>query len=213
VEIREGHGGACPFSLGRTAVVALDANLSIRLRWAEILYVAVGTEPRVVGQVPTIVVGIFIHYDLIGTPVPISAETVVSGSDPEGKSAEPEAIAVAAFDAPDVACAEAAREAPMFPGMIEMITGIVAAGVVADPGIVGVNVRGFGVAALVGVFRGFLWCGVLLRPSRWRAVSGNMAVPDVASLWRTSVLRASVRFFLGQSGNGADQKHCKYAEK
>jgi hypothetical protein len=84
----------------------------------------------------------------------------------------------------------------MFPRMIEVIVGIIVASAVADPRIVGVNVRGFGVAALVGVFQRFLRCDVLLRPGRRRAVSGNMAVADIASLRRGTVLSASVLLFL-----------------
>ena len=172
---------------------------------------AVGAEPRIVGQVPAIVVGIFVDGDLVGAPVPIAAEAIVSGSDAEGKSAEPEAFPIAAFNAPDVAAAEASGEAAMFPNMIEMIAGIIAAGLVADPLIVGVNVRCFRVAGLVGKFRSFLWRSVLRRPSWWRTVSGNMAVADVASFGRTSVLSASVLFFLRESRYGTDQKHCQNA--
>jgi hypothetical protein len=83
---------------------------------------AVGAEPRIVGQVPAIVVGIFVDCDLIGAPVPIVAEAVVSGSNAEGKSAEPEAFPIAAFNAPHVAAPEAAGKAAMFPSMIEMIS-------------------------------------------------------------------------------------------
>jgi hypothetical protein len=175
--------------------------------------VAIGAEPRIVGQVPAIVVRIFVDDNLVGTPVPIGTEAEVSGSDAEGESAEPETLAIAPFDAPDVVAAETAAEAAMFKRMIEMIAGIIAPGAVADPRIVGVHVRSFGVATFVGIFRGFLGCSVLLGPSRWRAVCGNMAVADVASLWRASVLSASVRFFLSESRNGTDQKHCKNAEK
>jgi len=39
--------------------------------------VDVGAEPRVVGEVPAVVVGVVINYDLVGTPVPIVDESVV----------------------------------------------------------------------------------------------------------------------------------------
>jgi hypothetical protein len=157
------------------------------------------------------VVGIFVDDDLVGAPIPIAAEAVVCGGDAKGEAAEPEAFAIAAFDAPLMAGAEAAGEAAMFPGMIKVIVGIIVAGAVADPRIVGVNVRSFGMAMLVGVFRGFLRCDVLLRPGRRRAVSRNMAVADIASLWGSTVLSASLLFFLRESGNGTDQEHCENA--
>lgn len=173
--------------------------------------VAVGAQARVVGEVPAVVVGIFVDDDLVGAPIPIAAEAVVGGGDAEGEAAEPEAVAVAAFDAPLMAGAEAASEAAMLKRMIEVIVGVIAAGVMADPRIVGVNVGGFGVALFVGISRGFLWCGVLLRPGRRRAVSRNMAVSDIASLRRGTVLRASLLFFLRESRNGTDQEQCKNA--
>src|SRR5579864_460968 len=180
---------------------AIGANQ--RLAVAEIFDVNVGAESRVVGQVPAVVVGVVVNYDLVGTPVPIIDEAEVGGGNGEIETAEPEAFAVAALDAPLMAAADAAGEAAMFPGTVEVIFGIIAAGIVADPFVVGVNVRGFGMALFVGVFRGLvLWrvlrvlCCVLLRPGRRRAVSGNVAMADVASLRRASVLSASVLFFL-----------------
>ena len=156
----------------------------------------VSAEADVVGEVPAVMVWVVIDYDLVGAPVPAVAEAVVSGGDIEIETAEPEALAVATFYVPHVALADAAAETTMLPGVIKVIVRIIAAGIVAYPLIVGVNVRGFGVAALVGVFRRFLRCDVLLRPGRRRAVSGNMAVADIASLRRGTVLSASVLLFL-----------------
>lgn len=87
----------------------------------------VGAEARVVGQVEAVVVGIFVDNDLVGAPIPIVAEAVVSSGDAESETAEPEAFAVAAFNPPDMAAAEASGEPPMLPRMIEMIVLIVAA--------------------------------------------------------------------------------------
>src|SRR5689334_8867714 len=115
-----------------------------RLAAAEIFDVAIGAEANVVGEIPAIVVGIVVDHDLVAVPIPIVAVGIVIGCDAEIEAAEPEALAIAAGDAPDVATANAAGEAAMLPGMIEMIVGIITARVVADPLVLVVNVRSVG---------------------------------------------------------------------
>ena len=170
---------------------------------AEILNVDVSAEADVVGQVPAVMVWVVVEYDLVGAPDPIVAEAEVSGSHTEIETAEPEALAVATFDAPHVALADAPREAAMLPGMIKMIVGIVAAGIVAYPLIVGVNVRSFGVAGFVGIFWSLLRCRVCFRPGRSRTVSGDVPSADVLSRRTFSV------FFLCESWNRTDQEQTK----
>src|SRR5580692_10169268 len=103
-----------------------------------------------------------------------------------------------------MATADAAGETAMLKRMVDVIARVIATGIVADPLIIGVDVRGIGVAISVGISRGFLlrcalrflWCSVLLRPGRRRAMSGDVAVADVASLRRAPVLIASALLFL-----------------
>jgi uncharacterized RDD family membrane protein YckC len=93
--------------------------------------------------------------------------------------------------------AKATGEAAVFPRMIEMIVGIVAAGIVADPSVIVVDVRSFGVIGLiaeggVSIFLGAGFGSAIFgsaifrtaRPGissgRW-AVRGNVAATDVAS--------------------------------
>jgi len=122
--------------------------------------VDVSAEADVVGEVPAVMVWVVIDYDLVGAPVPGVAEAVVSGGDIEIETAEPEALAVATFYVPHVALADAAAETTMLPGVIKVIVRIIAAGIVAYPLIVGVNVRGFGVAGSVGIFWRLFGCRV-----------------------------------------------------
>ena len=96
-------------------------------------------------------VGIFVDGDLVGAPIPVVAEAVVGGEDAEGEASKPEAFAIAAFDAPDVAGAEAARKVAMSPGMIDMIVGIVLAGVMTDPFAIGVDVWGIRMTDFVDI--------------------------------------------------------------
>lgn len=51
---------------------------------------------------------------------------------------------------PDVAAAKAARKAAVLPRMIEVIVGIAATGVMANPFVVGVDVGSVGMARFVG---------------------------------------------------------------
>ena len=180
---------------------------------AEVLDVAVGAEADVVGEIPAVVVGIFEDGDLVSGPVPIVAKGVISRRDAEIEASEPETRPIAAGDAPNVAAAEATGEAAVFPGMIEVIVGIIAAGVMTDPLAVGMDVRSFGMALFVGVFcRRRLFaarCVVrsLVRNSLGgrRAVTRYVAVTDVFGLWRGMLSAFSLR----ESWNGAEQKQSK----
>ena len=137
----------------------------------------VGAEARVVGQVPAIVVRIFVNDDLIGIPEPVVAETVVVRSDVEVETAKPEAGRAAAGEAEPMAAAEAARKASMLPRMIEMVVGIIAAGVVADPFIVGMDVGGVRVSGLVAEDGMFLDRTRIATERSW-TVSGNVSTAN-----------------------------------
>jgi len=182
---------------------------SRRLAVAEVFDVAVGAEADVVGEVPAVVVGIFEDGDLVSGPVPIVAKGVISRSDAEIGAAEPETRPIAAGDAPNVAAAEAAGEAAVFPGMIKVIVGIIAAGVMTDPLAVGMDVRSFGMALFVGVFcrRWVFVARSLVRDSLGgrRAVTRYVAVTDVFGLWRGMLSAFSLR----ESWNGAEEKQSK----
>lgn len=191
----------------------------------------VGAEADVIGQVPAVVIGILVDDDLVGVPEPIVAVIEVRGRDGEIKAAEPEALAIAAGDAPDVAAAEAAVEVAVLPRMIEMETGVIAAGIVADPLAVGVDVRSFRMPLPVGVVAtlrllmlGLLMLRLLMLVGlagdvvmfdglglrtriglgRWRAVTRNVAAADVA-------LVVAAMFVLSESGSGTDQAKCEKA--
>lgn len=118
--------------------------------------VYISPEPDVVGQVPAIVVGIFVNHDIVAIPEPVVAVAEVEGGYAETKTAEPEQVRAAAAEMPHMAAAEAAGEVPMLPGMIEMIVNVAPAGVVADPFAVVMNVGSIGMPRLVVEMRGGL---------------------------------------------------------
>jgi hypothetical protein len=119
------------------------------------------------------VVGIVLDDEVIAVPEPVVAEAGVVGSDGEIKAAEPEAAGAASGEVPDVATADGAGEASVLPRMIEVVVSVATTGVVADPFVVGMDVRGVGVTSAivkVTVFRG------RMRRARWSgAVGGNVS--------------------------------------
>lgn len=176
-----------------------ETRIGSGLAVAEIFDVTVGAEPHVVGEVPAIVIRVLVDHDLIGAPIPSIAEGKVNRSDGEVETAEPEALSTAASNAPHVALAETAIEVAVLPGMIQMIVGIVAAGIVADPFVVGVDVRSVGMAILVDIF---WWCRMLFRLGRSRAMRRNVASADAVNGRRRSLRM----FFLRESRNRTDEK-------
>ena len=111
----------------------------------------VGTEPRVIRQVPAGMVGIVINDDVVVVPIPVVAVTNVRRSDAEEKAAEPEPLRTTTSEPVDVARANPSPKMSVLPGMIEVVTRVIAACVVSDPAIrVGVHVRGVGVSCLLG---------------------------------------------------------------
>jgi len=97
------------------------------------LDVDVGAESRVVGQVPAVVVGIFVDDDGIAVPEPIRSVVVIVGRNTEVEAAEPETFAVSPAKTEHMAAAKSAGEVAVLPRMIDVIVGIVVAGIVAMP--------------------------------------------------------------------------------
>jgi hypothetical protein len=164
--------------------------------------VDVGAKPHVVGEVPAIMIRVLIDYDLIGSPVPAIAEGKVDGSDGEIETAKPESLSIAASNVPYMAFAEATGEVPVLPRMIQMIVGIIAAGIVADPSIVGVNMRSVGMAIFVDVF---WWCRMLHGLGWSRSMRRNVAPADAVNRRR----RGRRMLFLRESRNRTDQEQGK----
>ena len=136
--------------LTRPRVVSLAVAEFVRGLLPQKLYVSVRTEPRVVRQVPAFVVGVLINDDLIVVPVPVVHETVVIRRHAKKEAVEPEAVSRAAFESELVTRAEAAGEATVFKGSIEVVVRIVAPGIVSDPGVVVMNVRSIRMTGHVG---------------------------------------------------------------
>lgn len=145
---------------------------------AEVRDVDVRAGPRVVGQIPAWVVGIFVDHDGVVAPVPIIHVVVVVRRDTEIKIVEPEAIAISSAKAVLMAAAKAAGEAAVFPWMIKVIVFVTPAGIMADPRVIVVDVRRFRMIRLIAerttiFLRTALLRTALLRPSVWWAALGR----------------------------------------
>ncbi len=166
-----------------------EARFPGLLTSAEIRDVNVSAESRVVGQVPAVVVGIFVDHDLIGIPEPVIGEVVFEWGHAEVETSKPEALPVSTRDPKDVAAAETAGKASMLPRMINVEADIIAAGIVSDPLITRVDVGSLRVSGLVAERAGFLgpifWRTVfrgavlLLGLGRSGTTSGNVSTTDV----------------------------------
>ena len=200
------------------AVLPRLASRALTLMVAEILDVDVGAEPGVVGQVPAVVVGIFVDDDGIAVPIPVVGVVVVVGSYAEIEAAEPKALAVSSTKVIDVAAAKAAGEAAVFPGMIEMIVRVAATGIMADPSAIVVDVRRIRmtlpiaegasvvlrVAFRAAIIRTATLGAAILRAVRWgasrgrRTVRGNVAAAYIVST--TSVSTTAATTLRGSAG-------------
>jgi hypothetical protein len=127
---------------GRGGTALAIPPLSGRVLAAQIQHVNVGAQSHVVSQVPADVVGIFIDDDVIAIPEPAVDIADIVRRDAEIETAKPESVRTAAPEPPDMMRAERTGETPVFPWMIEVVVGVVPAGVMPHPLIVGrVNVR------------------------------------------------------------------------
>jgi hypothetical protein len=191
--------------------------------------VDVGAEPGVVGQIPAVVIGIFVDREVVIPPVPVVAVVIVIGCDLEVRVLEPESLAVPSLEPINVAGAEAEGKAPVLPGMIEVVVRIVATGIMANPlpigrmdvgsvGMLGVIAEGGTLVAwlvLLRVFTAILAAGLSAGGTigrwimnRWGAVLRNVSVADAfLAPW------LSTTPVLGKSGNAEDQRETNKARK
>jgi hypothetical protein len=100
---------------------------------SQILHVNVGAEPDVVSQIPSDMIGVVVDDDLIRIPQPVAAEAKVVRRYAKVEAAKPESARSASRKAPNVAAANAAGKAAVFPRVVEMVMSIVATGVMPHP--------------------------------------------------------------------------------
>jgi hypothetical protein len=198
-------------SRGRAQDQAQGGTSRIKALSPEIANVNVGAQPDVVGEIPAFVVGVFEDRDIVAIPKPVVGIGKVKRGDAEVISAKPEAAGIASLDTPPVFTAEAAVEAAMLPGVIDVEAHIIAATFVSDPFAVVVDVRGFRVAfaVVVGAPRVFVMIFTMFFPSLIgrRAVAGNVSSADVVVAVASVVMvPVVVVVSLSQHGQGEDEE-------
>jgi hypothetical protein len=147
--------------------------------------VDVCAKPHVVGEIPTIMIGVFVDHDVIAVPVPITAVARVKWRYAEIEAAEPKAAGTASGEMPNVSAAETSCKAAVFPRVVEVEAGVVASLIVPDPLAVVVNVRGFRVSFLIaeGAVRfGLMGCTVGRRRPMTRHVSAAHSVASTSPI-------------------------------
>jgi hypothetical protein len=116
---------------------------------AEIRDMDVRAQPRIVSEVPAVVIRVLVNHDRIGIPEPVVAIIIVSRRNTEVEIADPEAVSIPAGETEHVARPETTRESSVFKRMIDMIAGIIPPGIVSDPLVIGMNVGCFRVPRLI----------------------------------------------------------------
>src|SRR6266704_4581452 len=101
----------------------------------------VGSQPGVVGEIPTIMVRVLINYNVVTVPVPVVAIRGIIVGNAEKEAAKPEPPGPATFKPEDMTWAKARGEMSMRPRMVPMEVFSMTARIVPYPTSVGVNVR------------------------------------------------------------------------
>ena len=123
----------------------------IGLLASHILHVDVGTESHVVGEIPAFVVGVVVDDDVVAVPEPVIGVGQVKRGNAEVEAVKPKTVGAASGKVPAVAGAEAAGEAAVLEGMIDVEASIISSGIVTHPLTVVMDVRCFGMACAVAV--------------------------------------------------------------
>ncbi len=128
---------------------AAIALVRFSLAISQIFDVDVCPEPSVIGQVPSVMIGVVVDYDTVAVPQPVVAETVIIRCYAEVESVEEEPFPISSPQMPDMAFSDASGKAAVFKGMVQVIVRIVTASIVSHPLIIGMDVRSFRVSGLV----------------------------------------------------------------
>jgi hypothetical protein len=136
-------------SLGAAIRPTLSAFLALR---PQIQNVNIRSQPRVIHQVPPIMIRIGIEHDVITIPLPVASIVVIVRRDLEEVSADVEPFAPATAQSPYVRRPNWPLKPSMLPRTIKMVVRIIASRVVSYPTVIlRVNVRCFRMFLLIPV--------------------------------------------------------------
>src|SRR6202166_2131338 len=100
----------------------------------------VSSQPDVIGEVPSHVIGIIVNGDVVRIPEPAVCVSDIVRGNRKIKTVEPETVGTSAPKTPDMSTANAAIKTTMFICVIEPIMRVAAASIVAYPLSVGMDV-------------------------------------------------------------------------
>src|SRR2546427_10905669 len=103
----------------------------------------VSAQPRVISQVPALVVWVLIDHDVVTVPHPVVDVGVVVRCNAKEEAVNIKPPSVSSLEPKDRVAAEAASEASVFERMIDAVVTIVTAGIMPDPVVVVFNVGSF----------------------------------------------------------------------
>jgi len=155
-------------------------------------------------------IGVIVDHDIVAVPKPVVGVGKIERGDAEVEAAKPETAGIATLDAPPVSPAEAAVEAAVLPGVIEMESGILPPIVVAHPLTVVVDVRGFGVTVTVAI-GALVTAFAVVTIVRVAVISGRTMFGDVSTAHVVMPVATSVIVIpvLGKDGDRKNERYCK----
>ncbi len=166
----------------------------------EIHNVHIRPEADVISQIPARVIGIVVNDDLVGIPQPTVAIANIKGSNAPEPTVETETRGTAASETPNMAATNAAIETTVLPGMVEMIIGIVATGIMTHPLAIVVNVRSFRMALFVGMAR-------LRSRMAFTTARGWPSLRDESAAYFVSATTAAMMFITVLGRQDRDRRH------
>jgi hypothetical protein len=177
--------------------------------------VNVGAQAHVVGEIPAVVVGIFVNHNVVAVPIPVIGIGKVKRGDAEVEAAKPETAGIPTLDAPPMSTTETTLKAAVLPRMVEVETVVIPPHVVPNPFAVVVHVWGFGmaVAVLIRVPVAVVMVVIVAIVCMPVAVISLRAVVRNVSSTNIVVTVIMVVVFLGEGGQGEDQSRNKDSGK
>ena len=111
----------------------------------------IGAQADVVGEIPAVMVGVFVNHHVVAVPIPAIGVGKVKRGDAEVEATKPETPGIPTLDAPTMSTAEATLKAAVLPRMVEVEAVVIMPQVVTNPFAVVVNVRGVGMIVAVPI--------------------------------------------------------------
>jgi hypothetical protein len=173
--------------------------------------VNVSAKSYVVGEIPAVVVGIFVNHHIVAVPIPVIGVGKVKRGDAEVEAAKPETAGIPTLDAPPMSMAEATLKAAVLPRVVQVKAVVIPPHVVPNPFAVVVDVWSFRMAVAVRIRVPVSIVIVVIVAVAFVLVAMIGLRPVVRNVSSADVVVVVV--FLGEGWQGEDQSRCKDSGK